>query len=55
MDNKVKYKEGTKHRVNRIYFTKGYKYRLEEFYENDTGVVGYDIDTLWIKLTLLGR
>lgn len=41
--------------MKQIKYTKGYKYRLEELYENDTRVVGYDIDTTWIKLNVLGR
>ena len=41
--------------MKQILYTCGYKYRLEKLYENDTAVVGYDIDTPWIKLTLLGR
>jgi len=36
--------------MNQIYYTKGYKYRLEKLYSNKTVVFGYNIDTPWIKL-----
>ena len=37
-----------------IKYRKGYKYQLAEDYSHKTNVIGYDIETEFIRLTLVG-
>ena len=40
--------------MKQIFFTKGYKYRLEEQYTTQTNIIGYSIKTDYIKLSVVG-